>query len=142
MSGVFEGRLVTSVWSPDEVRKSGRSVQQYEVVGTFRYLSDEYGEIVVPDGFVTDFASIPRQAWFLLDPEDPVILYASVVHDWLYSVGGAMRYTREESDGVLREAMEASGASGWQRQMVYRSVRMFGGSHWPQDAQGNKVPSP
>lgn len=113
-------------------RAEGR--KQYVLLKEFEYQSDILGRIVVPAGFPTDFASIPRIAWRYIDPEDEVILYASVLHDALYSWAGtlpdSLKFTREQADLVLREAMKLSGARWDQCAAVYRMVRLFGGSHW------------
>ncbi len=108
--------------------------QVYTLDDDFEYQSEILGRILVPAGFCTDFASIPRPVFSYIDPEDPGILYPSVVHDRLYSLEGKLpdgrTYTREQADSVLKEAMELAGARWDQRQVVYRAVRLFGGSHW------------
>lgn len=125
----FLTRLRVEILPPSEVK--GRQV--YVLTQDFVYDSNLFGRITVPAGFKTDFASIPRFAWRYIDPEDPCILYASVVHDYLYSLAGkngAVAFTRELADRVLREAMELSGARVDQRAIVYNLVQWFGGSHW------------
>ena len=44
-----------------------------------------YPPVVVPTGFVTDLASIPRVFWSVLRP-DGEYAYAAVIHDYLYWV--------------------------------------------------------
>jgi hypothetical protein len=64
-------------------------------------------EVVVPEGFVTDFASIPRLFWSIAPPYG-WYAEAAVVHDLLYSLGGVysgVRYTRYQCDRVLLTAM-------------------------------------
>lgn len=107
--------------------------QQYILEQDFAYDSPAFGRITAPAGMATDFASIPRVAWTWLSPEDPGVLFASLIHDYLYGVFGVLptrTLTRAECDAVLREAMEACGASATQAEVVYRAVRMFGSSHW------------
>lgn len=120
----FLSRLRVEVLPPNEV--AGRQI--YVLTEPFIYQSEIIGHVEVPDKFKTDFASIPRIAWRYIDPEDPAILYPSVIHDYLYSTQGT---SREVADQVLREAMALAGARIDQRAVVYRMVRMFGGSHWP-----------
>lgn len=113
--------------------KACKGKQQYVLAEDFIYESPAFGSIVVPAGTPSDFASAPRVAWVYLSPEDPAILYASVVHDYLYSRRGKLplrTLTRAECDEVLREAMVACGARKSQAAVAYRAVRMFGGSHW------------
>jgi hypothetical protein len=107
--------------------------QQYVLVEDFPYQSAAFGAIVAPTGMTTDFASVPRIVWSYLSPEDPVILFGSLIHDYLYSVLGRLplrTLTRSECDSVLREAMLACGARATQAAVVHRVVRLFGGSHW------------
>jgi len=125
----FLSRLRVEILPASEVTKR----QIYVLMEDFIYESNLFGRITVPKGFKTDFASIPRFAWRYIDPEDPCILYASVVHDYLYSLAGKMGevvFARNLADRVLSEAMEISGARVDQRAIVYRLVDWFGGSHW------------
>lgn len=127
----FPSRLKLDMLAPDEL---GGGKQTYVLLEDFTYESALLGMLIVPAGFTTDFASIPRIAWRYIDPEDPCVAYPSVVHDFLYSMKGGIpgkpKYTREQADQVLREAMEICGARLDQRVIVYRMVRIFGGSHW------------
>ena len=123
----FTTTLTLRAWPPAAPK------QYYTLLSDLVYESDLFGTITAPAGLGTDFASIPRAAYSLLDPEDPVICYPSVIHDYLYAFQGKTNgriFTREEADSVLREAMLASGATSVQAAIVYRAVRLFGGSHW------------
>lgn len=83
--------------------------------------------VIVPKGFVTDFASVPRL---------PVVYTLTgntahrpaVVHDFLYS--GGWQCTRAQADAVLLEAMKVTGVPAWRRWSMYLAVRAFGGSRW------------
>jgi hypothetical protein len=99
-----------------------------------RTASDE--RIVVPAGFETDFASIPRGLWNLL-PTIGDYTPAAVVHDWLYSAEGRVlrstgalhrleRVTRAEADAIFLFLMEKSGVPRWRRWLIYAAVRIFG----------------
>ena len=131
----FTSQLFLRSFSPAEVKAAGSAVQLYEVTQPFSYESDKFGKtITVPVGLVTDFASIPREAWSVINPEDPIIGWPSVIHDYLYTCKGKLpdgtKYNREKADAVLREAMEFCGASSVKREAVYQAVRAFGGAHW------------
>lgn len=126
----FLTRLRVDILHPSEL-SGGRQV--YELIEDFTYQSYLLGTITAPLGMRTDFASIPRIAWRYIDPEDPVILMPSVIHDTLYNLRGTIcgrPYTREQADLVLREAMRVCGARWDQCAVVHRAVRLFGGSHW------------
>ncbi len=93
----------------------------------FRYQSDLVKDvIVVPVGFFTDFASIPRIG----------IIYAmlgdtahepAVIHDFCYYLGAL---TRRTSDDVLLEAMGVIGLPWWRRWPIYLGVRAGGWYAW------------
>jgi hypothetical protein len=85
----------------------------------------------VPEGFATDFASIPRLFWILL-PTWGTYGPAAIVHDWLY---WTQRCTRQSADDTLLEAMVALGVSGWQMAAIYKAVHLFGGLAWRDNAR-------
>ncbi len=101
----------------------------YRVVEPFVYLVD--GElIVVPSGFETDFASIPRPIWNLLPPTGKYGK-AAVVHDYLYVMGGKIPevpgrvFTKKEADRMFLDAMGDLDVP-WYRFLMYQAVRWFG----------------
>lgn len=131
----FTSQLFLRSYSAAEIKAQGGDKQLYAVTRPFRYASDKLGRtITVPRGFETDFASIPRAAWQLLDPEDPIIAWPSVIHDYLYSRQGKLldgfTYDRRQADAVLREGMEVCGAGSVIRNTVYQAVQKFGADHW------------
>lgn len=129
---MFMSPLVIRAMRSEEMTAGER--QLYLLRETLVYRSAILGEIVVPIGTVTDFASIPAAALWYVDDDSPVILYPSVVHDYLYSLGGRLpdgrTYTRAQADAVLREAMVKCGARLSQAEVVFRAVSWFGGKHW------------
>jgi hypothetical protein len=82
--------------------------------------------LVVPAGFVTDFASIPRSAQSFVPKLGPHLCPA-IVHDYLY--WGQM-CTREEADAVFLEMMERLGVPRATRQIMYSAVKRFGEPAW------------
>jgi hypothetical protein len=91
-------------------------------------------KLVVPTGFVTDFASVPRVlgAYLLFGGKGR---RASALHDMLYT---SRIVDRETADLVLREALLATGYSRFTAQAFYLGVRAGGQSHWDKDS----VPQP
>lgn len=81
----------------------------------------------VPEGFVTDGASIPQFAWGIVG--HPLGLYAAaaVLHDWLYRTAPVCRLRADE---LLLEAMAVLGVGWIRRRTIYRAVRWFGGWAW------------
>ncbi|MEK7881777.1 DUF1353 domain-containing protein [Methyloversatilis sp. NSM2] len=59
-------------------------------------------EIVVPIGFVTDLASIPRWLWWWQGPHEATMAPA-IIHDYLY---WEQSCTKDEADAVMYLAME------------------------------------
>lgn len=88
--------------------------------------------IVVPRGFVTDFASIPQRLWSIgLSPHGQYSR-AAVVHDYLY---WAQPCTREQADRLLVVAMKESKVDGFDEWAVYNGVAIFGNGPWEQNAK-------
>jgi len=80
------------------------------------------GDVTVPAGFISDFASIPRLFWRVLPPWGEYNR-AAVVHDYLYRTH--LR-TRAGADDLFLALMVELGVSRWKRRVMYRAVRMFG----------------
>lgn len=58
-------------------------VQPYDI-HRFILLEDfEYNGHIVPKGYITDGATIPRLLWFIYPPNRPDYLPAAIVHDYL-----------------------------------------------------------
>lgn len=92
---------------------------------------EQYARVDVPTGFVTDFASIPRAFWSLL-PTDGDYAYAAVVHDYLY---WTQTRPRAAADQILKMAMQDFKISKTTIEIVYRGVRVGGGSAWSGNAK-------
>jgi len=94
--------------------------------------------IVVPAGFVTDFASTPRAIWAVLPPFGKHQL-AAIVHDFLYWDQGC---TREQADALLRVAMHESRVEPGKRDVIWQAVRTFGGAAWTNNASAKAAGQP
>lgn len=91
---------------------------------------------VVPAGFQTDLASVPRLPIVYLLAGDTSSA-AAVVHDWLYS---SHAVPRDMADAVLREASQATGVPGWRRWLMWAGVRLGGASHWEPEKAAADAP--
>lgn len=100
--------------------------QRWKVLKTFRFYISRNNWVEVPEGFLTDFASVPRILWSLYPPDD-VYTQAAVVHDYLYSIKDR---PRKECDDILLLGMEALGVDGLTRTNIYEAVREFGWTHY------------
>lgn len=128
--------LLLEAFSPESLKELGADRALYKLNGDFVYQSPAFGTVTVPAGYVTDFASIPRIAWVYLSPEDPVVMFASIIHDYMYTRqgdlgrGDNLTFSRKSCDTIIREAMEYCGARRSQAAFVYWAVRIGGRSHW------------
>lgn len=88
-------------------------------------------EIVVPAGFQTDVASIPRPLWALI-PKEGRYNRPAVIHDWLYTTAtvSGKAIARADADHALKEAMHACGVRWTQRWAIYAGVRLGGALAW------------
>lgn len=98
------------------------------------YHSDIVGRIVVPAGYCTDFASVPRLPLVYWWTGGRAVLPA-IVHDYLYDCW-TRRITRKEADRVFLEAMTSHrDPRRWvTRQAMYWGVRAGGWLSWRRDS--------
>jgi len=78
---------------------------------------------VVPAGFVTDFASVPRLVTWLL-PRYGAYTRAAILHDHLWERDDV---TKADADGLFRRAMRELGVSAPRRWMMWAAVRTASG---------------
>lgn len=116
---------------------------------------DKNYRVTVPEGFITDGASIPKPFWSLagLKP-DGLYRAAAVIHDYFYAFRGdppdgsfirldpaTMEWvtvrkadkaalTRKEIDDLFIRIMREAGVDGWAANSMYWSVRVFGHFAW------------
>ncbi|TYP88453.1 DUF1353 domain-containing protein [Blastococcus xanthinilyticus] len=97
---------------------------------------------VVPAGFPTDFATVPRVVVWLV-PRFGRYTAAAILHDWLCTVGIASgAVTAREADGLFRRVMRESGVPVVRRWLMWCAVRWgaFGdpvrGAGWWRSAPG------
>jgi len=85
--------------------------------------------LVIPPGFLTDLASIPRL--FLPIVDDDELAEAGTIHDHLYRQPTLYRgVTRRQMDRVMVDKMKEDGVSWWKRRLVYVGLRLGGGKAW------------
>ena len=83
--------------------------------------TDSVTTFTIPEGFKTDFASIPKAFRMILSP---IGLHgkAAVLHDYLCEYG---YLTRKRADEIFLEAMKVLGVGWLRRSVMYRSVRIY-----------------
>jgi hypothetical protein len=107
----------------------------WKLLAPLIYNSDLLGRLViVPAGFVTDFASVPRlPVAYLLTANCGH--EAAVLHDFAYT---AHDMTRAQADDLFAEALAVGGEPGWRRGLMWAGVRV--GGWWAWDAPGQSQP--
>lgn len=80
---------------------------------------DEKEHFVVPAGFVTDLASIPRALWWWQGPHEGTMAPA-IVHDFLY---WEQPCSKDEADAVMYVAMKQVGMNDFSVNRVYDGIR-------------------
>jgi len=82
---------------------------------------------IVPDQFVTDFASVPRIFWTLIPPATGRHVRGAVLHDWLYYTG---LVSKLEADQIFYDALIQTGVPKIKAYTMYASVKWFAGFAW------------
>lgn len=105
--------------------------------------------MVVPEGFVTDLASIQSLRFILPSMYALLSGYgdrAAVVHDYLYRRRGyivdepdrlvgdrssqVVTVSRKQADQIFKQALRDEGVARWRAAIFYFGVRVFGWSAW------------
>lgn len=87
--------------------------------------------LVVPEGFVTDFASVPRIP-VLFDLLGDQGHMAATLHDWLYTAPHPLP-TRALADEVLKEALIAQGVDDMEATLMFLGARLGGDSFYDKE---------
>lgn len=90
--------------------------------------------IVVPRGFVTDFASVPRVFWTFF-PKHGEYTRAAIVHDYLY---WQQKCSREQADELFDIVMEDSEVDSTSRFTIYAAVRVWGDDAWQENTEARQ----
>ena len=113
----------------------------WRILDGFRYYLTEdegpAGEFVdVPDGFVTNFASIPRPLWALFPPTGRTYAQISCVHDKLFtapvsrSAHSARPCRFRETAHIYVDGAKAAGAAWLVRRTMFRMLQLFSHPSW------------
>ncbi len=99
-------------------------------------IADQTEYIIVPTGYETDFASVPRIPIAFLLAGDTAS-QAAALHDYLYE---SAIFSRKTSDEIFREAAQKTGTPWWRTIILYAGVRIFGGAFYdPNYKQMNTI---
>lgn len=129
----FQSPIPAFRWArrlPDGSIVDDMTGQEQQTIGELVYIAQNGERLVVPSGFLTDYASIPSIFWNIpgFDPEGPA-KFPAVLHDWLYSLRGAAPHhkDRPQCDALFLEAMQSVGVGWLHRRIIWAAVRLCGG---------------
>lgn len=120
---------------PDENRQNRRVAALAATFGFVAHLSKRRKiAVAAPQGYVTDFASIPGFAQWMISPFGKHS-EAAVVHDWLYTLGTkGDKKGRKLADVTFKRALKLVGVGWFRRNIMYLAVRVGGGSGYGLDS--------
>ncbi len=106
--------------------------RKWELLAPLLFESDRYrGVFVVPMGFRTDFASVPRGLWNLY-PKDGPWVRAAVLHDAGYAKtlrtmdGTPIHLVKRFCDDLFDEGMQVDGVADHRRRLFGAMLELFG----------------
>ena len=91
------------------------SKDKFELVEDYHY-----SNVIVPKGYKTNGANVPRILWSIFPPNSPEYLSAVVVHDYLCD-----KSSYKLADELLKEMMSELGVAKWKILLFYYSVRAY-----------------
>lgn len=133
MSFVTFGNFVTQlgiVYSNHASNVLGKD--HWVVKKEFRYHidGDKNKVVIVPRGFLTDGATVPRLLWGIIPPWGKYG-QAVVLHDYLCEFTGFWNYNqwetiqREDADLIFKSALKELGVNSLTRYLMYGAVSLF-----------------
>lgn len=96
---------------------------KFELLNDLHYQAENEAVIIVPRGFITDYASVP---WFgrWLIPKIGRYNRAAVLHDYLWSTAKHKVY-REWINQLFYQAMKADKVVWWKRKLIFWAVELY-----------------
>lgn len=99
--------------------------EHWKLMRPLRYVGNKE-TFVIPVGFTTNFASVPRPFQWLI-PRSGRYTKAAVLHDYLWRLANEGRFNRCDADGIFRRAMWELGVSFARRWLMWAAVRCGAG---------------
>jgi len=101
-----------------------RDGKRWEVLENFGYYigNNDQEMIIVPRGFITDLASVPRVFHSFIPPWGKYG-QAAILHDYLYET---KKYPKKIADKIFYDAMGVLRVPKWKRTIMYLAVKWFG----------------
>src|SRR5450830_1413916 len=92
-------------------------------------VGDGKASIIVPIGFLTDLASIPKELWWWQSPFEAAMA-PGIVHDYLYWEQSCEPH---EADVILYLALKDTGMGVDNRRVIYTGVNWQGKEYWEEN---------
>jgi hypothetical protein len=111
------GRFLDDLYARPVGMMNGRTT--WQLMRPFAYYSSTIELLIsVPEGFITDFASVPRLPliWLLMSDTGQA---AAVIHDHLWN---DQRFPPSIANQVFHEALLVSGVSRWRAGLMHLAV--------------------
>lgn len=129
-----EGAHYLERFSDFDTRQVGKRL--YLMLSDFSFDDEVFGKIIVPKGFITNYASLDALRNVVLFPIYALLAdygdMAATIHDWLYTKGTLItidgkqvRPTRQQADEIFYRALRSEGIAKWRANMFFYGVRMF-----------------
>jgi Protein of unknown function (DUF1353) len=97
--------------------------RNWKLLRPLRYTGNRGDSFTVPAGYVTDFASVPRVAVWLI-PRFGRYTRAAILHDWLLTDAlPAGLVTSVDTDGIFRAVLRELGTPPVKRWLMWTGVR-------------------
>ena len=80
----------------------------------------EFKDVIIPKGYYTNGANIPRLLWRLIPPNDPSVFHAVVVHDYLCD-----RKEYKKADDYMEHILIKAEVPKWKRKSIVKSIRFY-----------------
>lgn len=103
--------------------------KQWQLTRPLFYVTADNRSVVVPVGYRTDLASVPRPVWWLIPRDDEFARRPSVIHDFIYTHGTA-KFTKAEADQVFYDALLEEGMPKPLAWLMFAAVRIGGRGNW------------
>ena len=86
--------------------------------------------LLIPEGFITDFSTVPRILWPIIPPHAKAMA-PSILHDYMYvahpfSDRMSEKEERLFADNYFKMTLTQQGLPKWQVSAMYWAVRLFG----------------
>lgn len=102
-------------------------VAQKDCKITIEFADGDIIEYTVNEGFVTDFASVPKSFRNIISNDSVKIIIPAIIHDINF---GAHYFGFKDSNVLLKEMCKFYGMGFFKRNAIYYSVKLFARSHY------------